>query len=383
MDPESHLIARSFGQQLSGLEAAFEDSFSWPDPHAAFGRFVLESTSLWKGKQELQIQEARLEDTPILSSCGYLIALSSIRDKDFPLVDQWHDHVKKRFEQKIVSRKRHSFFFRPYDLLGVALGLHHIDATKEIAILKEAIGGEDSHYQDATLVHQLVAATAAAIIGADWNAPVVMIDKASLQALCFCYWLRSCGARYPNGITIGGSQSDLNIQILKHALQEPLALQPPDVQHVAIVYYALNEIVSKKIEQLGLGFRSEAQKLEFEEKEERKKRALQSVEKVERRIEKRSRFIGTFARVAVTAIVALILTVLELYGLIGLLESPPDISELPSQLWDYLSEGWIPVVVFFILLIGQFVTIYKNGTSAGLAERIGNLCEHHLRSKWL
>lgn len=385
MNPETNLIARSLGHQLSELETAFEDSFNWPDPHVAFARFVLEPTTLWADEEKLQIPKDRLGDTPVLSSCGYLIALANIRGEEFPLVESWHDHVKRRLEQKIVSRKRHSFFFRSYDLLGIALGLHHLDAKPEISVLKEAMQGGHSHYQDATLTRQIVAATAAWVTEADWNAPSVSVQKASLEALSLSYWLRSAGKRYSGGFTIDGSCSDVAIQILNQTLRQPVVPQNPEVQHVAIVYYALDEIISNWIERFELGFRSQERRSELEEQEQRGSQALRSVEKVKARIEKKGGRVFIAVRVLASGVIALPLAVLELYlvGVFRGLQDPFSISELPSKLVGYLSGGWIPIIVSLLLFAINFVPLYLADKTTAFGKWCGGIYECWLRSRWL
>lgn len=386
MDSEVDLVTRSLGHQLSELETTFEEVFSWPDPRSAFARFVLEPTALRVGENPLHVPEERLGETPVLSSCGYLIALAGSRGEKFPLTETWHEHVKRRFEQKIVSRKRDSFFFRPYDLLGIALGLQYLEAAEaEVSTLKGAMQGGHKHYQNATPARQLVASAAAKVMAADWGAPPVSAKNASLEALSLSYWLRSADVKGFRGFAFSDSLSDVATRILQKALRRPVVPQRPEVQDVAVVYYALDEIVSRSVERFGIGFRNQERKSKLEEQRVRRSQALRSVEKAEARIEKKSKRARALSRVLVSGALTLPMAVLELYfvGALGEQDNPFSISDLPSKLAGYLSEGGFPIAVASLLAVATFASIYQAGKTAEVAEWCGETYKRWLQRKWL
>lgn len=366
-------IGYSLGHQLKTLKGEFQKRTEWPDPNTAFAYYVLKGTDLQPSEKNISVPEERLQESSMLASYGYLLG-ASIRSTIDPATSSWDEHVKRRFEKKIIGREGNSFFFRPYDLLGIALGLREREALEsEVETLRQAMEGGRQHYAGSSLTRQLIAAIAGRIVGAEWSLPNFSVHEVDTSALCSMYWAARDFPAIADEMGILRETAEIRDQVVAHSLRSVLVHPRAEIQDVAVTYYALSSIVEENIERLHLGFRNASRKKEAAEREERLETLARKVEQAKSWITRRRRYVEEATKAAITVPVTLILIPVELYlvGVLGSLDDPFSLTNLPAKLWEYANDSSLSLFVVAVLSGAIAFGIYRSDWTSSRAENCG------------
>ena len=117
-------IANGLAAELDRLAAAVRQGWAWPSPAAGF--------TCWLAWQHgmpafvppptivaLTADSGRLHEAPVLASHGYLLAADNA---DSGRIQKWTAAAERLRGRDPLPGDRASFFFRPVELLGTALG---------------------------------------------------------------------------------------------------------------------------------------------------------------------------------------------------------------------------------------------------------------------
>ena len=119
------VIAAGLAAELDRLASVVRSDWSWPSPAAGFAWWLLarhgdpalvarpETTDLATGN-------GRLGEAPVLAAYGYL--LSTHDEPEHELIEAWSTAATRLRDRDALPGDRASFFFRPIELLGLALG---------------------------------------------------------------------------------------------------------------------------------------------------------------------------------------------------------------------------------------------------------------------
>lgn len=117
-------IATTLAVELDRLAAQVRRDAGWPSPATGFARWLTHhyGPSL-NGQPDVAAvvnETDRLDEAPVLAAHGYLLA--SQDDLDHQAVKAWSVAARRLGERDPLPGDRASFFFRPTELLGLALG---------------------------------------------------------------------------------------------------------------------------------------------------------------------------------------------------------------------------------------------------------------------
>jgi hypothetical protein len=118
-------IASSLAVELDRLATYLRRDSAWPSPATGFARWLAHHHSPTDpgprpDSAGALIAADRLNEAPILAAYGYLLA--SENDPDHHAIAAWSDAARRLGERDPLPGDRASFFFRPTELLGLALG---------------------------------------------------------------------------------------------------------------------------------------------------------------------------------------------------------------------------------------------------------------------
>lgn len=244
------LIASSFAKQLAELNAQIISQWSWPSPEAGFALHIfdtmkvaapvdIEFASIWTG--------ATFPYAQSLATAGYALSLGSGKDNDAQ-GQAWSAGLDRLKERDAFPADRQSFAFRPFELLGIALGAHHCEYTSPKAIewLKGVIARLEREGNADEWSSGLYGA-AACKLSIPWRR-VISPDLNSLPAhtLGLYKWLGSAYAAADFIKAIQKDFSDLDeVLLVSCSLHDPVDL---DLGRSAVLSYALKRAVSERIE---------------------------------------------------------------------------------------------------------------------------------------
>jgi hypothetical protein len=116
-------IATTIAVELDRLAAQIRRDSGWPSPATGFARWLAHHhgpTPDRRPDAAAATDADRLDEAPVLSAHGYLLA--SQDDGDHQTVAAWSNAARRLGVRDPLPGDRASFFFRPTELLGLALG---------------------------------------------------------------------------------------------------------------------------------------------------------------------------------------------------------------------------------------------------------------------
>jgi hypothetical protein len=120
----STAFARSFAAQLADLRQGVRESWHAEAPEAGLVEWATfrSGTQLETGAEPLAVAKIpvqRRAEAPILAAVGFRLPLPATADD---AVGLWLDGMHRLMTRDLVPADRNSFFFRPAELLGLAVG---------------------------------------------------------------------------------------------------------------------------------------------------------------------------------------------------------------------------------------------------------------------
>ena len=118
-------IASSLAVELDRLATLVRRGAAWPSPATGFAWWLAHrhgrADLIARPDASSALADAgRLDEAPVLAAHGYLLAGAD--DPDHRVVEAWSDPARRLGERDPLPGDRASFFFRPTELLGLALG---------------------------------------------------------------------------------------------------------------------------------------------------------------------------------------------------------------------------------------------------------------------
>ncbi|MFC6023757.1 hypothetical protein ACFP2T_47345 [Plantactinospora solaniradicis] len=117
-------IATTLAAELDRLAAQVRRDAGWPSPATGFARWLTHhygpSLNWHPDAAAVVTDTGRLDEAPVLAAHGYVLA--SQDDPDHQTITSWSAAARRMGERDPLPGDRASFFFRPTELLGLALG---------------------------------------------------------------------------------------------------------------------------------------------------------------------------------------------------------------------------------------------------------------------
>ena len=136
------VIAAGLAAELDRLAAAVRRDWAWPSPTAGFADWLVRQHGMPAFFTPPGTADRdRLHEAPVLAAHGYL--LSAVDGADRSRVGAWSAAAARLRDRDPLPGDRASFFFRPTELLGIALGAAAIaDSDPELlAWLRKVLSG--------------------------------------------------------------------------------------------------------------------------------------------------------------------------------------------------------------------------------------------------
>lgn len=226
--------SRSIARQLDEFAQAWEAGWAPANPEAAFSRWATYTvgfkmpftpeTAEWN-----DLPDQRWFEAPILASAGYELALGQEE-----IASRWVAGIDRLRQRKALLPDRQSFFFRPFELLGIGLGARALrdGSASTVEWLGDLLSG------GANLLGQDVRSRVAAALvrltlkgDANWQpigTPEIWQDLATLL------WAT---AAFPTVPWLDKPPNQLEAQLLRHAMLD--APQVDDAATASLAWISL------------------------------------------------------------------------------------------------------------------------------------------------
>lgn len=116
-------LRASFAIELQALAKILTENWAWRSPQAAFAEWCFakrSQTTFFARPEPPGTDRARMDEAPVLAAVGYRLAAHPASAA--ALIEPWCAGTVRLSERDSFPLDRMSFFFRPIELLGVAVG---------------------------------------------------------------------------------------------------------------------------------------------------------------------------------------------------------------------------------------------------------------------
>lgn len=241
------VIATSVAAELDYYIEIVKRGWTWPSPTAGFALWLFSRRGLpalfdsHEITAPADLDERRLAEAPVLAAYGYLLAVADEPDDD--LVRLWTAAALRLSARDALPGDRASFFFRPIELLGLALGTnavadHDPKPRKWLRqVLKEGVPRLGADTRSVAL-----AAYAGAVLGSSAGAVRISSQPNEGAVELAILWL--IGTEAPDAARLAGldrSSEELESQLLHGIVQT--REQNADVAEAAVLYAAVSAAI--------------------------------------------------------------------------------------------------------------------------------------------
>lgn len=187
----SEALATSLADLLERLERRAAEA-GWPDPEAAFAAHLKATFATGGDLDALGVEAAvesddgRWSQAPVLAAAGYVIGGGAGSNG---LVEHWRDGIARLADRDPFPTDRASFFFRPVELYGLALGARATGGS--FADWLAGVLAEGEHRVPGDVWHRTLGTSAAATLGKTWSLTVgpTELAGAGVDELALLRWL--------------------------------------------------------------------------------------------------------------------------------------------------------------------------------------------------
>ena len=123
-------LEQSFSYQLNYLSQYIQDNYNYQSPDSAFVTYIFHCTdSLLPFNPPSDdfiktINETNISHSPVLSVIGYQLATGKTFNED--ILRKWKQGFKRLSKREVFTHDRHTFFYRPIELLGIICGVNKL-----------------------------------------------------------------------------------------------------------------------------------------------------------------------------------------------------------------------------------------------------------------
>lgn len=247
----SAVLASSFGRLLDELDEIVVKQAAWPSPETGFAAHIYarigrdppplvdtalrDALSAWGS-----IPSSRLAEAPVLAAEGFAITLDTAESR----CRQWANGAIRLTERDPFPPDRVSFFYRPVELLGIALGAHACaDEQPEIsAWLSKTVRTGATSLAD-ELWTQAIAALATAALG-HTPTKVTVGSDADVAELCLLHWIGESDPATADALGVPAAEA-----LEKHLLARTAATatEVPDVARATLLSVAIVTAIERTL----------------------------------------------------------------------------------------------------------------------------------------
>ncbi len=244
-------IAISFGNQLTDLATFIRANTESLTPESGFARHVYDAAGetgpLADVVPSLQVESLAAGHGPSLAAAGYTLA--NQLPKPAPhLMRAWSAGLSRLSAKDAFPADHQTFAFRPFEVLGIAIGATLVDAIDPDAVawlrrVIERLGGEGS----GDFWSQLITSAAASMMGVARKGIVPpRVGQMETEEIALCRWIPIAIPAISGDLESPFDNRQLDAELLRRAVTSTLA--PRDVARAALLHYALRRAVDEHIE---------------------------------------------------------------------------------------------------------------------------------------
>lgn len=252
MVPLNETLSRSIGAELSNVACQLLADWRPESPEAGLVEWAAHASGTVLRFDVMpfaphEIPDQRWHEAPVLAAVGYRMPTRTLQTE---VKGRWLDGMTRLMSRDAVPVDRNSFFFRPAELLGVAIGASvlRISDPSPSDWLSWLITTHGEQLRASSMWATVLTTLAAGQVGGAWSSPARIDPRSTLDAGTLL-WLHLIDSETAASVS-AAERGELCRRLLSDASQQPVSVQ--GLGEAGIVWIALERAVLGALDGLEL-----------------------------------------------------------------------------------------------------------------------------------
>lgn len=250
MVPMINAFNKSFSYQLDSLSQYLKASYHRESPESGFAHYVFQQTNSqlpFDVANDIEIatlEPNRLSQAPALAAVGYGLACGRQFSEGF--LEIWANGLVRLSGREAFPAHRASFFYRPTELLGIALGInsYYKSQPEQSQWLQNILLEGEQRSTHSDLWTFLLSAYAAHILSVNWRSRSLrLVYEMTVDELALAKWLCIVKPTFAHTFGLIQVESSIDKALLEHCIESSISAH--DSARAALVYFALKRTVNQ------------------------------------------------------------------------------------------------------------------------------------------
>ncbi|RUT03648.1 hypothetical protein DSM106972_052870 [Dulcicalothrix desertica PCC 7102] len=246
-------VKKSFGCQLNSLTLYLKENYHSGSPESGFANYVFHQTNSSMPFETANnvnistIDQNRLSEAPTLAAVGYALVCGKHFNNDF--LEIWADGLLRLSGRNAFPLHRNSFFYRPIELFGIALGTNHYykNQPEKLVWLQDIFTQGEKQLIHSDFWTFLLSAYAAHILSINWKLiRLPLVDEMDVDQLALVKWLRSVAPTFASKFGVVELEPSIDKALLEYSLEYPIPTN--DSARVALLHFAIKKTIIQIIQ---------------------------------------------------------------------------------------------------------------------------------------
>ena len=246
-------VRKSFSDQLGNLAQYLQANYHIESPEGGFSHYVFYQTNsqlpfdVANDATIATLEPNRLSQAPVLAAVGYGFACGRQFSKSF--LETWANGLARLSGREAFPVDRTSFFYRPTDLLGIALGINHYYKNQPECLrwLQEILVKGEQRLIHSDLWTFLLSAYAAQILSVPWKPrSLSLVNEMTVDELALAKWFCNVEPTIAHEFGLTQIEPSIDKRLLEHCIE--LSNHAQDNARAALLYFALKKTFTQIIQ---------------------------------------------------------------------------------------------------------------------------------------
>lgn len=250
MVPMINAFKKSFSYQLDSLSYYLKANYHRESPESAFAHYVFQQTNseipfdIASDTDIATLEPNRLSQAPALAAVGYGLACGRQFSEGF--LETWANGLVRLSGRDAFPAHRASFFYRPTELLGIALGVsfYYKSKPEQSKWLRDILVEGEQRSTHSDVWKFLISAYAAHTLSVTWRArSLCLVHEMTVDELALAKWLCSVKPIFAHAFGLIQIESSINKALLEHCIE--FSSFAHDTARASLLYFALKRTVNQ------------------------------------------------------------------------------------------------------------------------------------------
>ncbi|OWY69049.1 hypothetical protein B7486_23475 [cyanobacterium TDX16] len=246
-------LGKSFSYQLGNLAQYLQENYHRESPESNFAHYVFHKSNghppfdIASDLDITTLDQNRLSQAPTLAAIGYGLACGRQFSKDF--LKTWASGLVRLSGREAFPAHRTSFFYRPKELLGIALGVSHYykSQPEQSEWLQEILSKGETRSSNSDRWTFLLSAYAAHNLSVAWKpSGLPLVHEMTVDELALTKWLCSVEPTFANKFGLIQIESSIGKALLEHCIEFPHFTH--DSARIALLYFSIKKTITQIIQ---------------------------------------------------------------------------------------------------------------------------------------